>query len=132
MEASELMIGDLVTFKDCQYDKDMVVIKIYEINQEGNAFVFIDDSEVLDEVTIDEEFVGIPLTQEILEKNGFNIEIAPYTPDWKRCILNPNFFLEDRLKGCYHFNGNNLAKINYVHELQHALKLCRIEKNIII
>jgi hypothetical protein len=124
------MVGDIVTFKDCQNDKEKVVVKIWQINQEGNALVFIDDSEVLDEIAIDDEIVGIPITPEILEKNGFNIEIAPYTPDWMRCILNPNFFLEDRLKGFYHFNGNNLAKIQYVHELQHALKLCGIEKQI--
>lgn len=72
----------------------------------------------------------IPLTLEIMKANGFNIKVAPYTPKWIRCILNPNFFLEDRLKGFYHFNGNNLAKIQYVHELQHALRLCGIEKEI--
>lgn len=130
MKANDLMVGDIVTFKDCQNDKEVIVVKIWGINQEGNALVFIDDSDSLDEVTIDEEFVGIPLTPEILEKNGFNIEIAPYTPGWKKCILNPNFFLEDRLKGFYHFNGNTLAKTQYVHELQHALKLCGIEKTI--
>ncbi len=130
MKANELMIGDFVTFKDCQNDEEIAVIKIWHLSQEGNALVFIDDSKILDEIAIDDEIVGIHLTPEILEKNGFNIEIAPYTPDWKRCILNPNFFLEDRLKGFYHFNGNNLAKIQYVHELQHALKLCGIDKTI--
>lgn len=120
MKANELMIGDLL------YDK---VNDYY-----GEVTGVIDNGEIYIDGVIAyvSDFIPILITPEILEKNGFRIEIAEYTPDWKRCILNPNFFLEDRLKGCYHFNGNNLAKINYVHELQHALKLCGIEKNIII
>lgn len=130
MKAEDLMIGDIVTFKDCQNDENPTVVKIWQINQDGDAFAFIDNDETLDGIVIDDEVVGLPLTPEILEKNGFKIEIANYTPDWKRCILNPNFFLEDRLNGFYHFNGNHLAKIQYIHELQHALKLCGIEKTI--
>lgn len=144
MKANELMLGDFVTFKDCQNDKDMVVIKIWEINQEGNAFVFIDDSEVLDEVFIDEDFVGITLTPEILEKNGFtaNTHVYPY-PYYE--YINK----EDELKVGFAFPQVNRTSYNepwvyidtgnvfiehlpcvFVHQLQHALKLCGIEKTI--
>lgn len=128
MKANELMIGDLVTFKDCQYDDEIVVIKIYQINQEGDALVFIDDSEVLDEVTIDEEFVGIPLTPEILEKNGwikkdifmeFKTEYPDIKLDWT-----------SRLGSSLYRNDHYMCDCDYVHELQHALKLCRIDKTI--
>lgn len=117
------MIGDYVRHK-----RTKEVISIFEIDDDRNVINNEPDG-YCSEKNIDiDDVEPIPLTPEILEKNGFNIEIAPYTPDWKRCILNPNFFLEDRLKGFYHFNGNNLAKIQYVHELQHALKLCGIKK----
>lgn len=123
MKTTDLMIGDWVVYNgDVEYTDP---IKIEGMDIATDMLITSDREDV--------GFIGvwpIPLTAEILEKNGFNIEIAPYTPDWKRCILNPNFFLEDRLKGFYHFNGNNLAKIQYVHELQHAFRLCGIDKNI--
>lgn len=72
----------------------------------------------------------IPLTNEILEKNGFVKRKANFTPNWCRYVLTDNFFLEDRLKDAFHFNGSNILKFKFVHELQHALKLCGIEKEI--
>lgn len=133
MESNELMIGDWVMLNPDLKEyypfagKPCMVIGLHDDDgaikiEYDNGKYFWTDAE--------DDVLPIPLTPEILEENGFNIEIAPYTPDWKRCILNPNFFLEDRLKGFYHFNGNNLAKIQYVHELQHALKLCGIDKTI--
>ena len=126
MKANELMIGDFVTRQN--YENKDVVCKIIGLSKNSISVEFDNGSRSMG--ASEDSISPIPLTPEILEKNGFNIEITPYTPDWKRCILNPNFFLEDRLKGFYHFNGNNLAKIQYVHELQHALKLCGIEKQI--
>jgi len=41
MKANELMIGDFVTFKDCQNDKEIMVIKIWHLSQEGNALPFL-------------------------------------------------------------------------------------------
>ena len=126
MKANELMIGDFVTRQN--YENKDVVCKIIGLSKNSISVEFDNGSRSMG--ASEDSISPIPLTPEILEKNGFNIEITPYTPDWKRCILNPNFFLEDRLKGFYHFNGNKLAKIQYVHELQHALKLCGIEKQI--
>ena len=140
MKANELMLGDFVTFKDCQNDKDMVVIKIWDINQEGNAFVFIDDSEVLDEVFIDEDFVGIPLTPEILEKNGFVkapmvSDTPPYDKDEEGNMhfsLNGNFWgwWQQNQTFLIPANGLGWLEFKYLHQLQHALKLCGIEKTI--
>lgn len=123
MKASELMIGDWI-----RYGSRFGIVKAIKTG-ECLILVSCNGNDELIWETLD-NIESIPLTPETLENNGFNIEIAPYTPDWKRCILNPNFFLEDRLKGFYHFNGNNLAKIQYVHELQHALRLCGIDKTI--
>lgn len=144
MKANELMIGDFVTFKDCQNDEEILVIKIWHLSQEGNALVFIDDSKALDEIAIDDEIVGIPLTPEILEKNGFEkfdfmnikgqhqwsfwIDILTSVSLWcKNLYDNPTegwmLRLESSLASC-------CIKIEYAHELQHALRLCGIDKTI--
>lgn len=94
----------------------------------------------------------IPLTPEILEKNGFDINGIPedmepveerdWSDDtyvWSRqetpyestevCVYmeDPdNFFAEIICQHC-HVDG---VHIKYVHELQHCLKLCGINKNI--
>ena len=153
MKANELMIGDLVTFKDCINDEEILVIKIWHLSQEGNALVFIDDSKVLDEIAIDDEIVGIPLTPKILEKNGFHINGIPSiitsvkciddwsddtyvwsrqeTPDERMFVsvymdTSADFFVEVYCQYC-HADG---IHVKYLHELQHALKLCGIEKTI--
>ena len=122
MKANQLMIGDLVTFKDCQNDANPIIVKIWQINDDGEAFAFIGDSNVLDEISIDDEVVGIPLTEEILmdnfpapsdgltwfpEEGGFNCHT--YVPD---CEINA------------------FGLFKYVHELQHALHLCGIDETI--
>lgn len=153
MKANELMIGDLVTFKDCLNDEEILVIKIWHLSQEGNALVFIDDSKVLDEIAIDDEIVGIPLTPKILEKNGFHINGIPNsitsveaiddwsddtyvwsrqeTPDERMFVsvymdTSADFFVEVYCQYC-HADG---IHVKYLHELQHALKLCGIGKEI--
>ena len=55
MKTEELMIGDVVTFKDCQHDENPFIIKIWQINQDGDALVFIDDdATMLDSIAIDD------------------------------------------------------------------------------
>lgn len=138
MKANELMIGDLVTFKDCQYDDDVVVVKIYQINQENNALVFIDDSDSLDEIDIDDEIVGIHITPEILEKNGFEKD-KEYPEQW--CIAGEfqDVYVHEWSDSIwkveivnFEFSSMPVSQctVCFVHELQHAFKLCGIEKTI--
>ena len=153
MKAEDLMIGDIVTFNDCLHDENPVVIKIWQINQDGDALVYIDDDTAIDEIAIDDDIVGIPLTPEILEKNGFHINGIPNSitsvkgiDDWsddtyvwsrqetpdERMFVSvymddlSNFFVEVYCQYC-HADG---IHVKYVHELQHLLKLCGIEKTI--
>lgn len=85
------------------------------------------------------EIEPIPLTPEILEKNGFVTFISSqYTlPNCSAGVILTT------LKGMPNATGKWLVAIKkgytdakiaitYVHELQHALKLCRIEKEIIL
>lgn len=74
----------------------------------------------------------IPLTREILEKNGikFHNNVGWFAED-------DDGFLEISTKGeNVYWTINDweysLLKLNYVHELQHALKLCKIEKEIVL
>lgn len=76
-------------------------------------------------------FKPIPLTPEILEKNGLT----------KNCYA--SFFKEDKYMaleitteddGIYwtiNCNEYGILKLEYVHQLQHALKLCEISKEIV-
>lgn len=73
------------------------------------------------------KFTPIPLTAEILERNGFEkcrIEEIEYI-GWR---LNEDFSLE--LNDVDTLTWNEDVAIHYVHELQHALRLCKIEKEI--
>lgn len=134
MKAQDLMLGDLVTFKDCQQEFAPVIIRIWQINEEDNAFASIGGADALDEITIDDEIVGIPITPEILEKNGFQRNEMYFV-----CQLDENFELwyYPHLGSLrYEYNGELIAKfpdaMNYVHQLQHALKMCGIDKKIVI
>lgn len=129
MKANELMIGDYVTFADCQNDKYPDIIKIWQINEAGESFASIDGSKALDEIAIDDEIVGIPITPEILKKNGFingEFYAESLIEDWQ--ILSDCSHLAAR-----HSSGWCLdIQCEYVHELQHALRLCGIEKEIVL
>lgn len=82
----------------------------------------------------------IPLTDEILEKNGLVkasmvSDTPPYDKDEEG---NMHFSLNEKIWGWWQPNNTFLIPANglgwlefkYVHELQHALKLCGINKEI--
>lgn len=131
MDAKELMIGDWLYIEDAN-TKEKYYCRVKKI---GTQFIFFDCDEVdVDGLSYDCCF-PIPLTPEILEKNGFSY---PKQSAWMK-IDCP----ERQLWGCVHTDGafwlyasgdcdkdESFAEIRYVHELQHALKLCRIEKEI--
>ena len=80
------------------------------------------------------ELSGVPLTPEILEKNGWSREDGAFgvSPDFKKIIDDPArkkgyitclsaypFFGNDGFS--FFYNNQKLAVIHYVHELQHIL-----------
>jgi hypothetical protein len=113
MKANELMLGDWVL--DTRTNNPLRV----------NPFM------AMMEVP---EWLPIPLTPEILEKNGFG------------CDRNDGYAilrLEDNSELLYYFHEYKLTRFYkseiifrcqcvYAHQLQHALKLCGIDKNIIV
>ena len=129
MEANELMVGDWVYRPAC-YDQ------VKEIRQ--NGIIGLDSLRGLIGFS---ELKPIPLTPEILEKNGwvYNNEDEKFFPQtWVggglmlqaaddcgyRIVVTSDYDDED--------TNNTPFIILYVHELQHALMLRRIEKEIIL
>lgn len=76
------------------------------------------------------EWQPIPLTVEILEKNGFEDTMGDAFWISTSC----NLLWEDgKLQNfCREEDDEVCIPCEYVHELQHALRLCRIEKEIVL
>jgi len=128
MKANELMIGDLV-YCEGQPTPDNVIIQA--IHEDG---VWFQGEEFEGAASYDRIF-PIHLTPEILEKNGW---FYPKQSSWMK-LDNPH----RELWGCIHTDGTlwlyssgdcdkdeSFAEIKYVHELQHTLHICGIEKTI--
>jgi len=74
----------------------------------------------------------MPLTPEILEKNGMSKNpYGEYFAEDKHCFLE----ISREPEGFYwtiNANEYGIIPLKYVHELQHALRLCGIEKEVVI
>lgn len=133
MKATDLMIRDWVCLKDDT--KCELPLKV--------------DGVLTDDISIDEEgFLGgvdglirpIPLTSEILEKNGFEMFKYDGWVHYYRIFGNGAipFVLHSMIGGemlsqevdifSTSTNTNCGINVNYVHELQHALRLCGLDE----
>ena len=87
-----------------------------------------------------EEIKPIPLTPEILEKNDFK-----YRDSYGYSFINRKELCGDGFEDekvyintalntliIYTATGNIHLPVKYIHQLQHALRLCEIEKEIIL
>ena len=130
MKANELMVGDLLYDKANDYYGEVTgVIDNGEIYIDG-VIAYIDDC------------TPIPLTQEILEKNGFKKcegnewSVFKYKDDdhTKNALYLVLWSADELYLEICSYTSNtgdfNRIGIRYVHELQHALKLCGIDKTI--
>ena len=145
MKATELQIGDWVQIVEpCKYAGAIGRIKtlLYHKDDENAYFkVFLQNNTIhigIDDIC-SEDIRPIPLTAEILEKNGFeNIGDDTYQLEEKPCWFWVDFF--NHQYGCEYDTSTHeyeddehrlkLYGIPSVHELQHALRLCGIEKEI--
>lgn len=138
MKEKELLYGIYVYF-NC-FDGSKIIAKVtgfndgivYGVSEYGTHWCQISKIE------------PIPLTPEIIEKNGFRKSISPpgihakcyeiENKDEKYCLTIANYNKYKRLlldidsedSECFNI------KCDYVHQLQHALKLCGIVKEIIL
>ena len=141
MKHTDLMLNDLVMYQGkilrvgCISDYD-IKIDLFE-DGEDTPYAEIWQEE-LDEVE------PIPLTAEILEKNGFEekTESSPFVyylfKDGDNSVSLEHTYdttdKEDYWACCI---GNRLCDVctismHYVHELQHALRLCGVDKEIVL
>ena len=130
MKITELMIGDWVkcpTFGNYQR-----VTAIDGLDNEVETTSDLYDAE---------EVSPIRLTPEILEQNGFGyIEadkisgITHYYLGERQFCSNMNLHVGSNDKGDYWLNyiSFSVYAIRNVHELQHALRICGIEKEILL
>jgi hypothetical protein len=135
MKANELMVDDWVLWKGKPVQVASVSGVKYSFGQIDVTLAHCNDKKLLETHDI-KSIQPIPLTPEILEKNGF----VKQDDGWYKITLE-----ENNLVGVQNFENvswifgaivfPNLIDhlgINYVHELQHALKLCKIDKKIVL
>lgn len=131
MKANELMIGDYIMF-----NKD--IYKIEEISKKGWAHIIYNDGSecrvALSSDYILDAITPVPLTAEILVKNGFKEnKYGEMILDEELGTSEIYLVLEESYDGEYYWwkvNNEIIAKIKGVHELQHVLRLCGINKEI--
>ena len=129
MNVNELMIGDWVLVDALEIGA-MMPARIKQLFECG---IIIDCGEGDEECEI---FKPVPLTHEILVKNGLEesfdgaIEYE-YFPEDKNGLLE---ITEENGEVWWTINiaEYRIAKLEYVHQLQHAIRLLGIDKEIIL
>ena len=109
MKAAELMVGDWVCLKDdikCELPLKVDGVLTDDISLEGEGF--LGGAEGL--------IRPIPITPEILEKNGWWYDV-----EWMHDKVD---FGIERWNGGFQCYNINQIKLDLVHQLQHALRLC--------
>lgn len=146
MKASELMIGDWVFNA---HHGENIQITPYDFFTHGH---FEDGKYIPTGVTPSNgcDLDPIPITPEILKKNGFKKDddgVWPkyvFVADIEKCpqtIITFSFYGKSvsaetlfrcwtKPKCCDGENNIHICDLKYVHELQHALRLCGIKKEI--
>ena len=130
MRLEDLMVGDYVTH---QYYYDRPVKIKYFVGSKAKT-----ENETFEINTLK----AVPITEEFLIKNGFkyDYDIDVCVADGggfitlKGFIYKENDILIDYCNGDVNvvtdFNGEVTKRMSYVHELQHAMRLCNINKEI--
>lgn len=130
MKATDLMIGDWVKCTDprCEgHQVDLIDLCTEEVGLDGETDNF-------------ENIIPIPLTPEILEKNGFiRVSSSGKLCGWylEKDLVAEYYVIDvtynnDRLYIEIHGSATIEKCCDYVHELQHALRLCGIEKEVVL
>ena len=127
MEVKDLMIGDLVLYTE--FGKN----EFHRIEIVEPTRVWLNGCNTY----IPDEFIEpIPITPEILEKNGFEkvLNLLVLLNKWENGAYPSMIFVEyNPTNYCLFINDMMLPKpVQYLHELQHVLQLCGIEKDFVL
>ena len=117
MEAKELMIGDKVMVKVLSQIPDTYVLHTWTANDYSR----------------DIQVKPITLTPEILERNGFVFDCDFWTianPRYNNVRMVTYYSIGDDVSDAFlgHWAFDENYAIDYVHELQHALRLCGLNE----
>lgn len=137
MRVCDLMVGDLVLH-------DGKVIRVDAVHKRKIGY-----HKTKDKLTwlFSGQFEPIQLTHEILEKNGFELDKVGF--DTTQCyesycgidnrvtLHNDKEFMNSVNEWHVHIDSEDYCSIascelTYVHELQHILRLCKIDKEIVV
>lgn len=142
MDCKDLMVGDWVRFKENYPQKELQgkIAKVKGVR--GRIDVRTQDGEYYESEHPD-WLEPIPLTEEILVKNGFIFNKGYAVLQVSEDNYLDFYKHEHRLRKVWEGidEWNNHAKVRdvtfvcqcyYVHEFQHALRLCGVEKSIIL
>ena len=127
MKAEELMIGDYVQLNGSPYVIEEISKKgwVHMTDPVHNLRVQMSTDYILDFIE------GVPITPEILEANGFTRSKAfvewKYEDDDIYMLWKPFPWIKIQLE-----DHTVMFPCEFVHELQHALRLCGIEKEIVL
>ena len=135
MNIKSLMIGDWVKIKTYgvsdKYERTeaYIYVKVAEI---GSGLITVEYNNDIKEpyrICENTEIEPIPLTPEILEKNGFTKELDDDSIHCRYTLIADGirFSLKYALSV---FQWLGPLDFKYVHELQHALRFCGIKKDI--
>lgn len=125
MKISDLMLGDWVAAKGI--DKPFRVLYITYSAMKEQLCIFGKTSDgIRVGPFLSKEIQPIPLTREILHHNIQDPDMAA----WWEVSSEDNYFHFEYSGDEYDFEVG--INIHYVHELQHALKLCNIDKEIVL
>lgn len=145
MTQEELMIGDIVNVHRCECVADGGHFqewneygKVVSITEDYITIKYIGREDDYGFEDVNEEDINpIPLTPEILEKNGFigdkNVCKTKVRDDLKDELWQCEYawYLKNlRIKNRTNSSVARLYNIMFVHELQHALRLCNVSKEI--
>lgn len=129
LKVTDLMVGDLVLFEGTP-----AKISGIRICDEPCAQTNLHD------IWFVVGFEPIPLTSEILEKNGFERnEFIPHynSIDNRVSLHNDKEYMNSVNEWHVHIDSEDYCSIancelTHVHELQHILRLCKIDKEIVV
>ena len=114
MEAKELMIGDKVMVKVLSQIPDTYVLHTWTANDYSRDF----------------KVMPIPLTAKILEENDFweDEDDIRYHNESEMWVHTDVDLTIEKFEGRFQCYENPDMQFNYVHQIQQALRLCRLNE----
>lgn len=120
MKVTELMIGDWVLINNTSHQIQAIDSIDAEIQADDEAHYVGEDR-----YHSEDKLEGVPLTYEIFKKNGWKYNCGFFM---KKVNENTHLSWTDRYGAALYKNNYHMCDCNYVHTLQHALRLCELDE----